>query len=159
VLNEAIRMSQEQDPSDELADLYCQMGQVALGEGDCQAALSWANKAGESFDTLGEEAGGRNPVVWAEYLCLRGRVATCQGNFREAQEYLDKSKQSFEKTRSRLGQGRVLYYQGDLARAQSETVHAAEHFQQAEVLFRSIGARLEAERAREAFLSLSDLAS
>ncbi len=155
VLNEAIRMSQDRGPSDELADLYRQMGQVAIGEGDCQAAVSWAKKAGESFEALGEETRGRNPVIWAEYLCLRGRLATCQGNFVEAQEYLDKSKQSFEKARSRLGQGRVLYYQGDLARAQGNTVSASDHYQQAEASFRSIGARLEAERAREAVLSVS----
>ncbi len=110
VLEEAIRMSQERGPSDELADLYRQMGQVTLGTGDCQAALGWANKAGKSLEALGEEARGRNPVVWAEYLCLRGRVATCQGNFPEAGEFLENSKQSFEKSAQPAwaGSGAVL---------------------------------------------------
>jgi len=155
VLDEAIRMLQDRGPSDELADLYRQMGQLAIGEGDCQTGMSWAKKAGESLEALDEEARGRNPVLWAEYLCLHGRLAICQGNFAEAEDYLDKSKQSFEKARSRLGQGRVEYYQGDLARAQGNTGSASEHYQQAEALFHSIGARLEAGRARKAILSVS----
>ena len=79
VLDEAIRMSQERGSSDELADLYRQMGQVTLGTGDCQSALNWAIKAGESLEALGEEARGRNPVVWAEYLCFRGQGSNLPG--------------------------------------------------------------------------------
>ena len=74
----------------------------------------------------------------------------------EAGEFLDNSKQSFEKARSRLGQGRVLFFQGVLSRAQGETGTASVHFRQAEALFRIIGARLEAERAKEAILSVSN---
>ena len=136
---------------DQLLDTYRLLGEAALGAGDIPAAQQWSQKAQDLLLELGTEVDSLSVIQRGEFRRLQGMLAIKQKDWEAANRYLRESETVFQKLRSRLYQGRVVYQFGALAETQGDRRSARMRFREAALLFQSVGARLEAKRADEAF--------
>lgn len=142
----------EQAALDELIDTYRLLGEAALGCGDLAAAQGWAQQAEELIASLGNEADELSAIQRGEIRLFRGRLAIQRREWDLAAKALRESETIFQKLRSRLHLGRVSYQLGVLAESMADQRTAQLRFREAALLFQSIGAKLEEQRAEQARL-------
>ena len=141
---------QELGAQDQLLDTYRLLGEAALGAGDLPAAKEWACKALALVEGLGSETEALSTVQRGEFRRFLGMLAIQARDWPRATQYLHEGERIFQKLRSRLYQGRIAYQLGALAEAQGDGRGAQLRYREAALLFQSIGARLEEQRAEEA---------
>ncbi|MBN1147613.1 MAG: tetratricopeptide repeat protein [Anaerolineales bacterium] len=151
VLFDAMPALIELGANDQLIDAYRQLGEAALGEKDLLYAKSWSQKVEQLIEKL-ERDGKAIPNVQRGELCrFWGMLATQQGNWQAAQEYFEESETIFKLLRSNLYQGRTAYQLGALAEARGDRQEAQASYHRAFSMFQTIGAKLEMERADQAY--------
>jgi tetratricopeptide (TPR) repeat protein len=155
VLLEVVPSFEEIGVHDQLLYVYRLLGEAALGMNDLPQTLSWVKKLDELVANYGTEE--LPTLQHGELLRFQGMVAIQQQDWAAAQTALTASKEIFKKLRSRLYLGKTIFQFGRLALAQGDQQTARENFSEATQLFQSIGARLEAKRAEDAY-SLAALA-
>jgi predicted ATPase/class 3 adenylate cyclase len=145
VLSDVAPSFEELGAQDQLLYIYRLLGEAALGEGNLQKALGWAEKLDEVVARFGDE---ELPALQrGELLRFQGMLAIHQQDWPAAQQALQTSEAIFKKLRSRLYLGKTIYQIGILAQAQGDRSAAQAHFSEAYNLFHTIGAKLEARRA------------
>jgi tetratricopeptide (TPR) repeat protein len=149
-LSQSSEILKELGVTDQLAEVYRLLAELALALEDVPTALRWSEQA-ESLARPGDGQSARlSAIQRGEHLRLKGRLAIYQRDWTNAQRLLKECEGLFAERGNRLYQGRVAYDFGVLARRQGDGQRAQLHFREASLLFRSVGARLEAKRAAEA---------
>ena len=149
VLIETVDALKEANVQDQLVDTYRLLGEAELGLDDLDAAQGWLR----AIDTLmanWEQKEELSAVHRGELLRFRGMLAARLHEWDAASQHLQESLLVFQKLRSRLYQGRVIYQLGLLAEMQSKSSEAQAHFNRAVGLFHSVGAKLDEQRAADA---------
>jgi predicted ATPase/class 3 adenylate cyclase len=140
---------------DQLLEIFRLLAELALTVDDVPEALRWMQQA-EAIYAPGD---GQRPVLSAiqrgEYMRIRGRLAISQRDWPAAQKWLRECEGVFSDLGNRLYQGRAAFDFGLLARRQGDAQRAQHHFREASLLFRSVGARLEAKLADDALAPVS----
>lgn len=140
----------EQRAYDQLADAYRLTGETCLLAGDLRGAVTWGQKAQGLLDQLGTEGEELSAVQVGELRRFQGMLATKVEDWDSAIRYLRESSLIFQRLRSRFYQGKVAYQMGIYFEAQGDRRGAQLRFREAALLFQSVGARLEEQRAEEA---------
>lgn len=134
---------------DQLLHVYRLLGEAALGGGKVEDAQEWAHKAEEL--AIAFDAGALPALQQGELLRFRGMLAICQQDWKTAEGALLKSVAVFKKLRSRMYLGKTTYQLGLLSEARGDVVMARSYFFEANEIFKSIGANLEARRSEQAY--------
>jgi tetratricopeptide (TPR) repeat protein len=152
-LTQSSEIFSELGVTDQLAESYRLLADLALAVDDLPAAQRWAEQAEGLARPKDGQPARLSAIQHGEHLRLLGRLAGCQGDWAGAHRLLKECEAVFAERGNRLYQGRVAYDFGVLARRQGDGQRAQLHFREASLLFRSVGARLEARRATEALAS------
>ncbi len=148
VLSEVAKNFEELGAHDQLLQVYRLLGEAELEDGDLAQALICSAR----LDNLVEGNEEEIPALQrGEMLRFKARLAIKQLDIQSARRLLEQSEDVFKKLRSRLYLGKTIYQYGVLAETEGEYRHAQACFSEAATLFENIGARLEAQRAKDAF--------
>lgn len=149
-LAEINRAAAEIRSADQRVDLYRLLGEAALGKGDLDSAVCWAQQADELVASLSNEEDELSTMQSGELRRFKARLAGRQGDWTSAKALLQEGRVIFQKLQSHLYTGRIVNELGALAEAQGDFALAVAHYQEAQEMFAEIGAGLEARRAEEA---------
>jgi hypothetical protein len=126
------------------------LGEAALAQGAVDEAERCAARAGEIHAGLGDPLARLSTLQRGEYERFLGRLALYQGRWAAAQQRLRASAETFRSLGNRYYHGRIAMDLGLLAERQGEPQRARVQYREASLLFRSVGAKLDAARAEAA---------
>jgi tetratricopeptide (TPR) repeat protein len=133
---------------DQMLTIYRLLGEAAIGAGDLEKALNWAQKVDDIAEGFAKEQKELPALQQGELLRFRGMLALQKQDWEQADQDLQRSVDIFRKLRSRLYAGRSIYQLGRLETAKGQEISAAGYFNEAIKIFRGIGAQLDAKRAK-----------
>ncbi len=153
-LNEGAALFVELRVPDQVLEMYRLLGEVALALDEVQEAVRCHAQASEIHAGLGPKAARLSTIERGEYERFRGRLALYLGQWAAAQQLLRASADIHRTLGNRFYQGRIAFDLGQLAERQGEPQRAQVQYREASLLFRSVGARLDTERADAALYAV-----
>lgn len=153
VLEECVQRANESGAQDQLAEVYCLLGEAWLGAGQVEFAGQWSSRAQRVV--TGTHLLG--PTEERGYLLrLQGMIALERGDLLTAQACLNESLATFQSLSNRLGEGRLYFQLGRLAIKQGATAIARQHLSAARSILDAVGAKLDADRAARLVANIPD---
>jgi adenylate cyclase len=140
----------ELETHDQRIDNYRLLGEAALGQKDISTAQDWEHKAQTILKKTGSPASDLTAVQRGELYRFRGMLAYHQEDWKKSHKFLKESERIFKALGSGFYQGRVAYQFGRLAELRGDSRRAVLHYRVAILLFQSVGAKLEENRAEKA---------
>jgi len=156
MLTEVVPSFEELGANDQLLNIYRLVGEAAIGKGDLDQAMIWAKKVDNIAEEFAVKKAGLPALQRGELFRFRGMLAIQKQDWDQAGRDLQRSLDVFRKLHSQLNIGRSLYQLGCLAIAQDQRERAMECFDEAVLIFKKIGARLDAQQAE---VALKDIPS
>jgi tetratricopeptide (TPR) repeat protein len=149
-LAEGARLFEGLGSAAQLLEVYRLLGEAALAQGDLPEAARRHARASEIVADLGSPAARLTALQRGEYERFSGRLALYQGDWPAAQRWLRASAETLRGLGNRFYQGRLALDLGLLSERQGDRHRAQVQYREAALLFRSVGARLDAACAEEA---------
>ena len=138
----ALTLFEELGSRENLVDIYASVGEAQLGLGNIPEAL----RAVEKAEVLLKETGFLGPTLEkGRILRLRGNIALQTGKYEQASRWLQESSSQFTLLDNQLELGRTLVAQALSARTNKNEIAAQIHLDEARLIFRRLGARLDLE--------------
>lgn len=138
--------------SDETLGIYRLLGETALSQGSLPEAEKWAERLLQQAANMKVSTEQKGEIAR-----FRGQLAAARREWEAAHQCLRESENIFIEARNRLQMGRAAYQLGRLAEAQQDLPHAQAHYREASLIFRSIGATIEAQHAEAQLAGLTKL--
>ena len=147
ILTDILPSFEELGANDQLLNIYRLLGEAAIGAGNLDQAMIWAQKVDFVAESFAKKQTTLPYMQRGELLRFRGMLSTQKKEWEQAERDLLQSVEVFRKLRSRLNVGRSLYQLGILFLAQEQKEEANRYFDEATHIFLEIGAHLDARRA------------
>jgi tetratricopeptide (TPR) repeat protein len=153
-LEEAARLFEALGAADQLLEVQRLLGEAALAQADVEKATRRHARATDIYAALSNQAARITALQRGEFERFSGRLALFGGDWPAAQRWLRASAETFRGLGNRFYQGRLAVDLGLLAERQGDAHRAQLQYREATLLFRSVGARLDAARAEEALAAI-----
>ncbi len=145
--NQALLIFTEIKAQEHLVDLYASMGEAWLGLGRPAEARQAGEMGKRLVDEAHQNASGDNEKIAlperGRILRLLGNVALAQGDLEGAAQLLKESASHFTALGNQLELGRSLVSLAALAQKRSDRTAARLHLNEARLIFRHLGAKLD----------------
>lgn len=147
ILTDILPSFEDLGANDQLLNIYRLLGEAAIGAGNLDQAMIWAQKVDVVAESFAKKQTSLPYMQRGELLRFRGMLSIQKQEWEQADRDLLRSVDVFRKLRSRLNVGRSLYQLGILSLAQEKNEEANRYFDEATQIFLEIGAQLDARRA------------
>jgi class 3 adenylate cyclase/tetratricopeptide (TPR) repeat protein len=132
-----------------LIDAHDLRGRLFIEQGQIDGARSEAEQCYELLQN-GADVEEKVSIEWGRYNQLMGRIAWSQEDWETTRRYLDRSLEIFRQRDARLEAGRTAYLSGMLALEMGEPVEAREPLEEAQTIFRQLGAGADLDLVEKA---------
>jgi len=140
--------------AEHMADLYTNAGQACLGLGNLEAARKSGEAALELIGQLDSSQPAAPSVNRASALRLLGEAARLRGDYETAAGMLTESADIFAALGNQVEQGRSTVALAQLAAARGDRAGARVRLNEARLIFRQLGARLDLRKLETLTASL-----
>lgn len=154
LLRECLNVLTELGVHDDRSDAAIYLGENCFASGDLEQALAWVKQVCVSIDCgQGEETAFS--IQRGRVLRLKAGIARLKGELEAANDLLMESARIFSASYERLESARTSFELGLLARARNRPLEARQHFQEARLVFRQLGASFDSQQTETALHQLA----